>query len=102
MAAEIDHEADQHAETGDGKACVPAPDRGNAAAEDGRGGKCLKQILPREGTIWQSCMKPNTIFGDNTWESYELSADVRIIGGDVEIGGHHDDLDKMGYRFGVN
>ena len=71
-------------------------------AEDGRGGKCLKQILPREGTIWQSCMKPNTIFGDNTWESYELSADVRIIGGDVEIGGHHDELDKMGYRFGVN
>lgn len=69
-------------------------------ADDGRGGKCLKQIVPAEGIRWSGyIINPNTIFGDNLWESYELSADVKIAGGNVEIGGRHDDLAKLGYRF---
>jgi galactosylceramidase len=68
-------------------------------ADDGRGGHCAMQILPTEGTTWANCLKPNTIFGDNLWESYELSADVKIARGDVEIGGRHDDEGQFGYRF---
>jgi galactosylceramidase len=67
-------------------------------ADDGRGGMCLKQIVPAQGTIWKQLLKPNTIFGDNLWESYELGADVKIIGGDVEIGGRLDDPVNLGYR----
>jgi len=69
-------------------------------AEDGRGGKCLKQIVPAQGTIWAfPRLKPHTIFGDFRWESYELSADVKIIRGDAEIGGHlEDNKTSLGYR----
>ena len=68
-------------------------------ADDGRGGKALKQIVPAEGTKWSGFfINPNTIFGDNFWESYELSAEVRIADGNVEIGGRHDDMAKLGYR----
>jgi galactosylceramidase len=69
-------------------------------AEDGRGEKCLKQIIPTEGIIWAfPRLKPHTLFGDDRWDSYELSADVKIIGGDAEIGGHlEDDQKNLGYR----
>jgi galactosylceramidase len=65
-------------------------------AEDGRGGKCLKQILPVVGTEWTERLKPNTIFGDNRWDSYELSAEVKIAGGDVALGGWNDSGDAPG------
>ena len=68
-------------------------------ATDGRGGKCLKQIVPAEGTKWNGLIiSPNTVFGDNLWESYELSSDVKVVNGQTEIGGRHDDMAKLGYR----
>jgi galactosylceramidase len=59
-------------------------------AADGRGGKCLQQVLPAVGAEWMKRFKPYTIFGDHHWESYELSADVKIVGGDVVLGGWND------------
>jgi galactosylceramidase len=71
---------------------------------DGRGGKCLKQIIPVKGTAWAfSRLKPHTLFGDYLRDSYELSADVKIIAGDAEIGGHLEDTKKnLGYRLTLN
>jgi galactosylceramidase len=76
-------------------------------AADGRGGKCLQQILPADGAEWMKRFKPYTIFGDNHWDNYEFSADVKIVGGDVVIGGWNDptppagsfDGDTEGYAF---
>jgi galactosylceramidase len=76
-------------------------------AADGRGGKCLQQILPGVGTEWMKRVKPYTIFGDNHWDNYELSADVKIVDGDVVLGGWNDstpasgafDGDTEGYAF---
>ena len=76
--------------------------QGNYEVADGGrgGGKCLKQIVPVQGTIWAfPRLKPHTLFGDYLRESYELSADVKIINGDAEIGGHLEDNKKdLGYR----
>jgi galactosylceramidase len=71
-------------------------------ADDGRGGKCLKQILPAVGTEWTGRLQPNTLFGDNRWDSYELSAEVKIAGGDVALGGWNDSADSQGSFVGNN
>jgi galactosylceramidase len=65
-------------------------------------GKCLKQIVPREGIMWQymrSVAKPYTVLGDQRWKDYTLSADVRIAGGDVELGGRFGDQNRLSYRW---
>ena len=53
-------------------------------------GKCLKQIVPEQGNnvgTGGGIVKPFTVIGDQKWSDYALSADVRIDGGDVELGG---------------
>lgn len=65
-------------------------------------GKCLKQIVPREGIMWEymrGIVKPYTVIGDQRWTDYALSADVRIDAGDVELGGRYGDQNKLSYRW---
>ena len=65
-------------------------------------GKCLKQIVPQPGTLWQympSVVKPYTVIGDQKWSDYVLSADVRLDGGDVELGGRFGDQNRLSYRW---
>ena len=60
-------------------------------------GKCLKQIVPEEGILWvymRKVPKPFTVIGDPKWADYALSADVRVAGGDVELGGRFGSEDK--------
>lgn len=65
------------------------------------GGKCLKQIVPAKGSTWNAgaFITPYTTFGDNNWTDYQISADVFIDGGNVEIGGRFDNNYNIGYRF---
>ena len=37
--------------------------------------------------------------GDQRWTDYALSADVRIAGGDVELGGRFGDQNQLSYRW---
>jgi hypothetical protein len=46
-------------------------------------------------------LMPYTIFGDNVWKDYQLSADVKIANGEVGIGGRHDDIGKMGFWLSI-
>ena len=65
-------------------------------------GKCLKQIVPQPGIMWEymrSVIKPYTVLGDQRWSNYALSADVRIAGGDVELGGRFGDQNLLSYRW---
>ena len=65
-------------------------------------GKCLKQIVPQQGIMWEymrGIIKPYTVIGDQKWTDYALSADVRIEGGDVELGGRYGDQNKLSYRW---
>jgi len=65
-------------------------------------GKCLKQIVPQQGIMWQymqGIVKPYTIIGDQKWTDYCLSADVRVAGGDVELGGRFGDQNRLSYRW---
>ena len=65
-------------------------------------GKCLKQIVPQQGIMWQympDVAKPYTVLGDQRWKDYTLSADVRIAGGDVELGGRFGDQNRLSYRW---
>ena len=65
-------------------------------------GKCLKQIVPQQGIMWQymrGIVKPYTVIGDQKWADYCLSADVRIVGGDVELGGRFGDQNRLSYRW---
>ena len=47
----------------------------------------------------QGIIKPYTVIGDQKWSDYSLSADVRIVGGDVELGGRFGDQNKLSYRW---
>lgn len=69
--------------------------------EKQEGGLCLAQIVPEQGILWHgnSPNKPHTLFGDSQWRDYAVEADMRITGGDVEIGGRYTHRDKLGYRF---
>jgi galactosylceramidase len=65
-------------------------------------GKCLKQIVPRQGIVWQympRIVKPYSVIGDQAWSDYAVAADVRIEGGDVELGGRYGDQNKLSYRW---
>jgi galactosylceramidase len=65
-------------------------------------GKCLKQIVPQQGILWQymtSVIKPYTVIGDQKWSDYTLAADVRVVDGDVEVGGRFGDQNKLSYRW---
>jgi galactosylceramidase len=66
-----------------------------------RGGQCLAQIVPAQGTIWYDnrLLKPQTLFGDADWSDCVIEADVLLAGGDVEIGGRYADRNKLGYRW---
>jgi galactosylceramidase len=69
--------------------------------EPGRG-RCLKQIVSQQGIMWEymrSVAKPYTVFGDQRWQDYSLSADVRLAGGDVELGGRFGDQNRLSYRW---
>ena len=39
------------------------------------------------------------MIGEQAWTDYILSADVTIAGGDVELGGHFKDQNKLSYRW---
>ncbi len=67
------------------------------------GGLCLAQITPREGILWygNKLLKPHSLFGDKRWQDYTIAAQVKIAGGDVEIGGRYAGRDKLGYRWAV-
>jgi galactosylceramidase len=43
--------------------------------------------------------KPYTVLGDQRWKVYTLSADVRIAGGNVELGGRFGDQNRLSYRW---
>ncbi len=65
-------------------------------------GKCLKQIVPQQGILWQYAtrlIKPYTVIGSQKWADYALSADVRLDGGDVELGGRFGDQNLLSYRW---
>ena len=65
-------------------------------------GKCLKQIVSQQGIMWEymrAVAKPYTVIGDQKWKDYSLSADVRIAGGDVELGGRFGDQNRLSYRW---
>ena len=65
-------------------------------------GKCLKQIVPQEGHMWEymkKVLKPYTVIGDQKWQDYALSADVQVKGGDVEVGGRFQDQNQLSYRW---
>jgi hypothetical protein len=49
--------------------------------EDGKG-KCLKQILEKQGIEWETGLNPaiETVLGDTTWTDYEVQVDVNIPG----------------------
>lgn len=66
------------------------------------GGRCLQQIVPHQGYLWQympNVRKPYTVIGDQEWRDYSVSADVFIKSGDVELGGRFGDINKLSYRF---
>ena len=74
-------------------------------------GNCIQQMVPEQGMRWGGkgyggIRKPYTVFGDPAWSSYAISADVKISGGDVEIGGRWDGKNgsdnhfhKLSYRW---
>jgi len=65
-------------------------------------GRCLKQIVPRPGIMWEymrDVLKPYTVIGDQHWLDYSLSAEVRLAGGSVELGGRYGDQNKLSYRW---
>jgi galactosylceramidase len=65
-------------------------------------GRCLKQIAPQQGIMWEymrNVVKPYTVLGDQNWSDYSLSADVRLEGGSVELGGRYGDQNKLSYRW---
>ena len=67
-------------------------------------GKCLKQIVAQQGHMWEyatEVRKPYTVIGDHGWRDYVLSADVRIAGGDVQVGGRFNDQNKLSYRLSL-
>ena len=52
--------------------------------------------------MWQyvpGIVKPYTVIGDQKWSDDRLSADVRIAGGDVELGGRFGDQNRLSYRW---
>ena len=65
-------------------------------------GRCLKQIVPQPGIMWgymPAVPTPYTVFGDQGWKDYALSADVRLVGGDVELGGRFADQMRLSYQW---
>ena len=66
-----------------------------------KGGMCLAQIVPEQGILWYNnwLLKPHSLFGDSNWQNYAIAADVKLAGGDVEIGGRYADRNKLGYRW---
>lgn len=65
-------------------------------------GMCLTQIAPQQGLLWQGgLVVPYTVFGDHAWTDYMVSADAKIVGGQVEIGGRYlsNHFKTLSYRF---
>jgi galactosylceramidase len=76
-----------------------------AVAEIPGRGRCLQQLVPRQGYLWQymtKVRKPYTVFGDQDWQDYSIAAEVKIQGGDVELGGRFGDINKLSYRLVLN
>jgi galactosylceramidase len=77
--------------------------KGTFAIADVQGhGRCLQQVVPRQGYLWQympNVRKPYTVIGDQDWQDYTIAADVFIRSGDVELGGRFGDINKLSYRF---
>ncbi len=66
-----------------------ADQKGTFEVVEVAGNKCLAQIVPKQGNIWmgRNWEKPWTVLGEFTQPEYSVSADVRIVGGSVEVGG---------------
>jgi galactosylceramidase len=64
-------------------------------------GMCLAQVVPAQGILWHghSLLKPHTLFGSPQWQDVAIEADVRLGGGEVEIGGRYAHRTKLGYRW---
>ncbi len=45
-------------------------------------GKCLRQMVPIPTNSWGPDWQPYTIIGDENWQDYEVSADVRLNSGE--------------------
>ena len=63
-------------------------------------GMCLRQIIQKEGYLWHGNSYidwPYTIFGNQDWKDFSLSADVLIVGGNVEIGGRFESQNQLTY-----
>lgn len=76
--------------------------KGTFEVVSAEGGKRLKQIVPMNGIMWEymkKVIKPYTVIGDQGWTDYRVSAEVKLAGGDVELGGRFKDQNKLSYRF---
>jgi hypothetical protein len=45
---------------------------------EGRGGKCLRQVITQTPLTWMRTPYPITLYGDITWRDYTLSTDVLL------------------------
>ncbi|MFC1498872.1 hypothetical protein ACFLS1_10450 [Verrucomicrobiota bacterium] len=77
--------------------------KGTFEVAEVNGNKCLAQITPQTGKIWakRDWETTWTIVGGVEWKSFTCKVDVKIAGGDVEIGGGHSRRAPE-YRFIVN
>ena len=68
-------------------------------------GLCLQQIIPQQGYLWpyqSGLAKPYTVFGDQNWTDYSISADVLLEGENVEIGGRFESVYELTYGLIIN
>ncbi len=65
-----------------------ADQKGTFEVVEADGNKCLAQIVPKEGNIWgrRTWEKPWTVVGELAERDYAVSADVKLVGGSVEVG----------------
>ena len=62
-------------------------------------GKCLRQVVPKPTISWAPDWLPYTILGDDSWQDYEVSADVYLNPGDsAAVMGRINDV-GTGYGF---
>ena len=71
--------------------------------QDSEEGMCLTQAVSHEGICWDGNLHVPacTVFGDGAWANYALSADVKIVGGQVELGARSGtgEMKDLAYRW---
>jgi hypothetical protein len=78
----------EHYEAGDAPEYF-SDQKGTFEVAEVNGRKCLQQIVPFQGVIWgrRSWDHPWTLVGDSEWKDIEISCDVLVRQGAVEVGG---------------